>query len=62
MNLPAASRREAVPEQSRALGTDLLARLSLAAVASTQTQARLQLGALGVRRMGLKLILFCAHF
>ncbi len=48
----AASQREAAPEQVRALWTDLLARLSLAAVASTQPQARLQLCALGVRRTG----------
>jgi hypothetical protein len=50
--LIAASSCEAAPEKIRALWTDLLARLSLAAVASTQTQARLQLGALGVRRTG----------
>jgi hypothetical protein len=48
----AASQREAAPEQVRSLWTDLLARLSLAAVASTQPQARLQLCALGVRRTG----------
>jgi hypothetical protein len=48
----AASQREAAPEQVRALWTDLLARLSLAVVASTQTQTRRQLRALGVRRTG----------
>jgi len=48
----AASQREAAPEQVRALWTDLLARLSLAAVAGDQTHARLQLRALGVRRTG----------
>lgn len=39
-------------EQVRALWTDLLARLSLAAVASTHPQSHLQLRALGVRRTG----------
>jgi len=48
----AASLREAAPEQVRALWTDLLARLWLATVASTQAQTRLQLRALGVRRTG----------
>ena len=48
----AASPREAAPPQVFALWTDLLARLSLAAVASTQAQTRLQLRALGVRRTG----------
>ncbi len=62
----AASLREAAPEQVRALWTDLLARLSLAAVASTQAQTRLQLRALGVRRTGtvatnLKRELLIAH-
>ncbi len=52
MILLAALHREAAPEQVRALWTDLLARLSLAAVASTRPQAHLQLCALGVRRTG----------
>ena len=42
----------AAPAKVQALWTDLLARLALAAVASTQAQARLQLRALGVRRNG----------
>jgi len=49
---PAASPREAAPAPVRALWTDLLARLSLAAVTSAQPQTRLQLRALGVRRTG----------
>ncbi len=48
----AASPREAAPPQVCALWTDLLARLSLAAVASTQAQTHVQLRALGVRRTG----------
>jgi hypothetical protein len=48
----AASQREAAPEQIRALWTDLLAQLSLAAVASTQAQTRLQMRTLGVRSTG----------
>lgn len=48
----AASPREAAPPQVFALWTDLLARLSLAAVASNQAQTCLQLRALGVRRTG----------
>lgn len=49
---PAASPREAAPPQVCALWTDLLARLSLAAVASRQAQTHLQLHALGLRRTG----------
>lgn len=48
----AASPEEAEPQQVCALWTDLLARLSLAMVASRQTQTHLQLRALGVRRTG----------
>jgi len=48
----ATSRCKAAPEQVRALWTGLLARLSLAAVASIQAQTRLKLRALGVRRTG----------
>lgn len=52
MTRRAASPREAAPAQVCALWTDLLARLSLAAVASTQAQTHVQLRALGVRRTG----------
>jgi hypothetical protein len=52
VNRQAASPREAAPAQVCALWLDLLARLSLAAVASTQVQTHLLLRALGVRRTG----------
>lgn len=52
MNHPAVSPCEAAPTQVCALWTELLARLSLAAVASAQAQTRLHLRALGVRRTG----------
>jgi len=48
----AASPREAAPQQARALWTDLLARLSLAAAACTQAQTLLALRELGLRRTG----------
>lgn len=50
MTRTASSRPEAALAQLDALWTDLMARLSLAAEVSTQTQTRLQLRALGVHR------------